>query len=113
MDALLHGLNEFINLLWRGRFLQLSVISKRVMKDRVAVHKIRERCGIQNEETSIFLHACESWTLTAELQRRIQALEMGCYRKIPCISYKDYVTNEESVPRSSRQSDHTKTSRPS
>ena len=50
MDALLHGLNEFINLLWRGRFLQLSVISKRVMKDRVAVHNIRERCGTQNEE---------------------------------------------------------------
>ena len=26
--------------------------------------------------TSIFLYACESWTLTAELQRRIQAMEM-------------------------------------
>ena len=50
MGALLHGLNEFINLLWRGRFLQLSVISKRVMKDRVAFHNIRERCGIENEE---------------------------------------------------------------
>ena len=45
--------------------------------------------------TSIFMYACESWTLTAELQRRIQAMEMRCYRKILCISYKDYVTNEE------------------
>ena len=45
--------------------------------------------------TSIFLYACESWTLTAELQRRIQAMEMRCYRKILHISYKDYVTNEE------------------
>ena len=45
--------------------------------------------------TSIFLHACESWTLTAELQRRIQAMEMRCYRKILRISYKDHVTNEE------------------
>ena len=47
--------------------------------------------------TSIFLYACESWTLTAELQRRIQlqAMEMRCYRKILCISYKDHVTNEE------------------
>ena len=45
--------------------------------------------------TSIFLHACESWTLTAELQRRIQAMEMRCYRKILHISYKDHVTNEE------------------
>ena len=31
---------------------------------------------------SIFLYACESWTLTAELQKRIQAIEMRCYRKI-------------------------------
>ena len=46
--------------------------------------------------TSIFLYACESWTLTAELQRRIQATEMRCYRiKILHISYKDHVTNEE------------------
>ena len=45
--------------------------------------------------TSIFLYACESWTLTAELQRRIQAMEMRCYRKILSISYEDHVTNEE------------------
>ena len=45
--------------------------------------------------TSIFLYACESWTLTAELQGRIQAMEMRCYRKILCISYKDHVTNKE------------------
>ena len=44
--------------------------------------------------TTIFLFACESWTLTAELQRRIQAMEMMCYRKILRISYKDHVTNE-------------------
>ena len=45
--------------------------------------------------TSIFLYACESWTLTGELQRRIHAMEMRCYRKILHISYKDHVTNEE------------------
>ena len=45
--------------------------------------------------TSIFLFACEAWTLTAELQRRIQAMEMRCYRKILRISYKDHATNEE------------------
>ena len=44
---------------------------------------------------SIFLHACELLTLIAELQRRIQAMEMRCYRKILRISYKDHVTNEE------------------
>ena len=45
--------------------------------------------------TSIFLYVFESWTLTAELQRRIQAMEMRCYRKILHISYKDHVTNED------------------
>ena len=32
--------------------------------------------------TSIFLYACESWTLKAELQRIIQAMEMRYYREI-------------------------------
>ena len=45
--------------------------------------------------TSMFLYACESWTLTVEFQRRIQAMEMMCYHKILHISYKDHVTNEE------------------
>ena len=36
--------------------------------------------------TSSFLYACESWTLTAELQRRIQVMEMRCYRTMLRIS---------------------------
>ena len=47
---------------------------------------------------SIFLYACESWTLTAELEKRTQPFEMGCYRRLLKISYQDHVTNEE-VPR--------------
>ena len=41
------------------------------------------------------LYACESWTLTAELEKRTQAFEMRCYRRLLNISYKDHVTNEE------------------
>ena len=59
--------------------------------------------------TSTFLYACESWTLTEELQRRIQAMEMRCYRKILSISYKDHVTNEEIRANIQQASDHTKT----
>ena len=44
---------------------------------------------------SIFLYACESWTLTAELRRRIQAMEMRCYRNLLHISYRDHDTNKE------------------
>ena len=32
--------------------------------------------------TSVFLCVCKLWILTAELQRRIQAMEMRCYHKI-------------------------------
>ena len=44
---------------------------------------------------SIFLYACESWTLTAELEKRTQAFEMRCYRRLLNISYKDHVTNKD------------------
>ena len=44
---------------------------------------------------STFLYACESWSLIAEIERRIQALEMRCYRRLLNISHKDHVTNEE------------------
>ena len=44
---------------------------------------------------SIFLYVCESWTLTAKLEKRTQAFEMRYYRKLLNISYKDHVTNEE------------------
>ena len=50
---------------------------------------------IRSLVTSIFLFACESWTLTAELQRRIQAMDVMCCRKILRISYKVHVTNEK------------------
>ena len=45
--------------------------------------------------TSIFLYVCESWTPTAELQGRKRARVIRFYHKIPHISYKDLVTNEE------------------
>ena len=44
---------------------------------------------------SIFLYACESWTLTAETEKRIQAMEMRCLRKLLGITYREHITNEE------------------
>ena len=44
---------------------------------------------------SIFLYASELWTLTAELEKRTQAFEMRCYRRLLNISNKDHVTNED------------------
>ena len=36
-----------------------------------------------------------AWTLTSEVEIRIQALETRCYRRFLNISYKDHVMNEE------------------
>ena len=44
---------------------------------------------------SIFLYACETWTITADIERRIQALEMRCFHKLLGILYRDHITNEE------------------
>ena len=43
---------------------------------------------------SIFLYACEAWTLTADTERRIKALEMRCFRKLLGITFRDHITNE-------------------
>ena len=37
---------------------------------------------------SVLLYACESWNLTAEFQKRVQAFEMRCYQRLLNISYK-------------------------
>ena len=60
--------------------------------------------------TPIFLYACESWTLTTELQRRIQTMEIRCYARYYTSHTKTILLTRKSVPRSSRQLDHTKTS---
>ena len=44
---------------------------------------------------SIFLYACETWTITADIERRIQTLKMRCFRKLLGILYRDHITNEE------------------
>ena len=44
---------------------------------------------------SIFLYTCETWTLTAETERKIQTMEMRSFRRLLGISYREHITNEE------------------
>ena len=44
---------------------------------------------------SIFLYAYKTQTITADIERRMQALEMRCSRKHLGIWYRDHITNEE------------------
>ena len=67
-----------LKIVWRDR--NITLISKfRLMRSLVI---------------SVFLYACETWTLIADLQRRIQVMEMRCYRRLLRISYTEHVTNE-------------------
>ena len=44
---------------------------------------------------SIFLYTCETWTLTAETERKIQTMEVRSFRRLLGISYREHITNEE------------------
>ena len=77
--ALTIGALTKLKTIWKGKNIALS--SKiRLMRSLVI---------------SVFLYACETWTLTAELEKKIQTTEMRCFRRLLGISYRDRVTNEE------------------
>ena len=44
--------------------------------------------------TSIFLYGCETWTLLANLKKKIQIFETECMRKLLRISYLEHKTND-------------------
>ena len=67
---------------------------KTVWKDRKITSKHRIQI-LRSIVIPTFLYTCETWTLTAELERRTQTFEMRCYRKIFGISFRDRVTNED------------------
>ena len=42
---------------------------------------------------SVFLYACQTWSITAEISRKIAAFEMKCYRTLLCVRYTEHRTN--------------------
>ena len=67
---------------------------KTIWKDRNITSEHRFQI-LRSIVTSTFLYACETWTLTAGLKRRIQIFEMRCFRKIFGISLRDGITNKD------------------
>ena len=57
-------------------------------------------CPQLQNQTDVFighfnLPVRKTWTLTAELKRKIQATEKRCFQRLQVISYKDHVMNEK------------------
>ena len=89
------------------QLFQMMAPNQRIAQATAAFTKVKPICRDNNISlgskvklmcffaVSIFLNGCESWTLTAELEKRMQAFEMRCYRRLLNISYKDHATNEE------------------
>ena len=40
------------------------------------------------------MYACETWTLTADILRKLQATEMRRFWKLFDLSYRDHITND-------------------
>ena len=67
--------------------------------------------GYASLVTPIFPYACESWTLTTELQRRIWAMEMKCFSKIkkrPCYQRGNLWQDLVAIQTTQRPPDHCK-----
>jgi Reverse transcriptase (RNA-dependent DNA polymerase) len=52
---------------------------------------------------SIFLYGSETWTLTREEEKKVDALDQWCLRRICNIKWNDFITNEEVRRRTNQQ----------
>ena len=48
---------------------------------------------------STLMYGCEAWTINKEMERRIEATEMWCYRRMLKISWTERVSNEQVLNR--------------
>ena len=44
---------------------------------------------------SVLLYGSESWTISAEMKRKLEAMEMCCYRRMLKISWTEFVSNKK------------------
>ena len=44
---------------------------------------------------SVFLYGCETWTLNAEMEKRINAFEMNCMRRLLQVHYTSHTSNKQ------------------
>ena len=83
-----------------------SEILSRIAKAQSSLSKLKSLWEDKNISTSskirllrsmvisIFLYACESWTLDSYLEKRVSSFEMRCLRKLLNIDYKQRISNK-------------------
>ena len=71
--------------------------SKEIFKSSIS--KITKKRLIDCYVFSVLTYGCETWTLTRNIIKRIDALEMWIYRRMLGVTYRDRVTNVEVLRR--------------
>ena len=69
-------------------------VLSRIAQTTAVVTKVKVIWNDKNIAISS-MYACETWTIKADIERKIRALEMRYFRKLLGISYRDHITNEE------------------
>jgi len=67
---------------------------KPIWRDKNISMKSR-MCLLRALVTSVFLYGCETWTLTAEMEKRINAFEMNCMRRLLQVHYTSHTSNKQ------------------
>ena len=70
-----------------------NVLGNRTMS--IDLRKRIMRCYVW----TVLKYSCETWTMSAECEKKVSAFEMWCYRRLLRISWKDFVTNKEVLAR--------------
>ena len=78
----------------RGVFLKM----RDVLTSKSLTLKTRKRL-VRCYVLSTFLYSAETWTITTDMENKINAFEMWIYRRMLKISYQDHITNEEVLKR--------------
>ena len=70
---------------------QFKYLGSTQTKDGSSVKEVKIRLA---QAHSVLLYGCESWTLTADLERRIQAFGNKCFRRMLDISTREHKMND-------------------
>ena len=65
---------------------------KRIWRDRNISMQVKLQL-LRSLVISVFLYASESWTMNTEIEKRINAFELNCYRRLLNIHYTSHTTN--------------------
>ena len=63
-------------------------------KHNFYLSKVKDQTNMHSLVISVLLYPRETWTLTADILKKLQATEMRRFRKLLGISYRDHITND-------------------